>query len=146
MLDVPTVLIAEDDDTIRRLISKALRNEGFNVLEASHGQMALDIAAGCTENIDLLLSDVIMPGMTGPQLALTLRESRPNLKIVLMSGHTANIYIDEEGWPLLQKPFLMSDVIGELREALQGRPSRHEGQRHALKGRIKPHNPVRNPN
>src|SRR5260370_26073033 len=116
-----TVLVVDDNDLVRKVLSKALQQAGFQVLEASSGYSAMAIADGYPNEIDVLLTDVIMPGILGPELALTLKGSRPNLKIVLMSG-TPNM-VDRHGFPLIQKPFRTCDVIGKLHAVL------HECQR-----------------
>jgi len=115
--NAPTVLVVDDEDLVRKLLSGALQKAGFQVLEASSGYSAMTIADNYPNEIDVLLTDVVMPGMPGPELALTLRGSRPNLRIVLMSG-TPNT-VDGHGFPLIQKPFRPSDVIGKLRDELQ---------------------------
>ena len=123
MPNAHTVLVVDDDEHIRKLVSSALQSAGFTVLVASHGQMAMQVADSYTGVIDVLLTDVIMPGITGPLLALTLKASRPHLKILLMSGHTAGLFVDGYGWPLIQKPFRTVEVIGQLRAVL-GEPQR----------------------
>ena len=116
-----TVLVVDDEDLVRKLLSSALQRAGFQVLEASSGYSAMAIADGYPNEIDVLLTDVIMPGIPGPELALTLRGSRPNLRIILMSG-TPNM-VDGQGFPLIQKPFRTCDVIGKFHDVL------HEWQR-----------------
>ena len=114
--EIHTVLVVDDEDLVRKLLSGALQQAGFHVLEASSGYSAMAIADSYPNEIDVLLTDVVMPGITGPELALTLKGSRPDLKIVLMSG-TPNM-VDRHGFPLIQKPFRTCDVIGKLHDVL----------------------------
>jgi DNA-binding NtrC family response regulator len=87
--------------------------------------MALGVAAQYGRDIDVLLTDVIMPQMPGTQLAVSLKRSRPEVKIVLMSGGPiANAGDQGCEWPLLLKPFRIGDVIGTLHEVLHGQSER----------------------
>ncbi len=117
-----TVLIVEDDETIRQLIFKILKPLGYTVLGASNGQEALDISATYEGNIDLLLTDVIMPGMNGRVLADKLKGGRPATKVVFMSGHTDNVIaqhgILESGVTLIQKPLSSQLLASKLRTVL----------------------------
>ena len=120
MPNANTILLVDDDDLVRKLVSSILQRTGFKVLEASDGPMALDVAAQFGGDIDVLLTDVIMPQMPGLQLAVALKRSRPDVKIVLMSGgHIENVGDQGYQWPLLRKPFRTADVIGKLHEVLQ---------------------------
>jgi CheY-like chemotaxis protein len=105
-----TVLVVEDDDHVRRLVTTTLDKAGFTVLEAADGATALTIAK--IRAIDLLLTDVVMPGLDGRQLAEQLVADHPGLGVVLMSGYT----IDPTDamlpvFPLLKKPFLPGELI-----------------------------------
>jgi two-component system cell cycle sensor histidine kinase/response regulator CckA len=113
-----TIMLVDDDNIIRKLVSSALQRAGINVLEASSGYAALEIAISHEGDIHALLTDVVMPGMSGPQLAVMLKRARPNLKIILMSGHTAEISVNGYGWKLIQKPFRIHHMIGRIQELL----------------------------
>ncbi|MFB3779652.1 MAG: PAS domain S-box protein [Bryobacteraceae bacterium] len=107
-----TILVVEDQAALRALAARALRNSGYEVLEAADGQEALSIASLRSEPIDLLLTDLAMPGMEGTELASHLRETRPDLKVLYMSG-----YIEApEGEAHIQKPFTIRALQEKVRE------------------------------
>ncbi|HBQ20112.1 MAG TPA: hypothetical protein DEF51_56305 [Myxococcales bacterium] len=114
------VLFAEDDDAVRRTTARILRMAGFEVVEANSGQDALDRYLE-DEAFDLLLTDVVMPGMDGVELAKTLLRRRPELPIVLVSGYTADL-LDRASLParvrLVGKPFRPDELLGALSQAL----------------------------
>jgi PAS domain S-box-containing protein len=116
-----TVLVVEDDASVRRLAALGLRSNGYSVIEASNADEALELAA-TSRPIDLLVSDVVMPGMRGPELALRLRERRPGIALLLCSGHagTSEAFRDELGNPiqLLPKPFTPDRLARKVRELL----------------------------
>jgi len=117
-----TVLVAEDEDSLRTLISDLLTQNGYNVLAASCGAEALEIAGKHHGAIHLLLSDVVMPGIGGPTLAKKLVASRPEVKTLFMSGyvefHSAGHDNLPADIPVLQKPFSNDTLIREVRKAL----------------------------
>jgi PAS domain S-box-containing protein len=118
-----TVLVAEDEDAVRSLVRQTLARLGCAVLEAADGPAALRVAAGHADRIDLLLTDVIMPGMGGPELAKQLLKERPGLKVVFMSGYAESAIVGTaalggQGW-LLSKPFSVGELSETVREALQ---------------------------
>ena len=117
-----TVLLVEDDEELRRLASEILRTCGYTVLDTGDPLEALTICDRQERVVDLLLTDMVMPAMRGTELAARLRESRPGLKMLFMSG-----YADETGdpsraggpaRPFLQKPFTPHDLTRTVREAL----------------------------
>jgi two-component system cell cycle sensor histidine kinase/response regulator CckA len=117
-----TILVVEDDDALRRLVLRILGDACYDVIEADHPQTA--IAAAAATHVDLLLSDVQMPDMWGPRLAARLREDRPGLPVLLMSGVPGDLpSVDASGAPveMLAKPFaagtLLSRVASLLRPA-----------------------------
>ncbi len=116
-----TVLLAEDDVIMRRLTRKMLEEHGYKVLEAEDGKAALDIIGSGTVSIDLTLTDVVMKGMTGPELVLRLIDSFPAMKIVYMSGYTGELITHqglEAGIRLLEKPFTRASLLKTLDAAL----------------------------
>jgi two-component system cell cycle sensor histidine kinase/response regulator CckA len=117
-----TILLVEDDESLREMTSALLKNEGFNVLEAKDGSDALDIAQQYRGPIHLMLTDVIMPGMSGAELGLKFKNSRPESKVLHMSGYTANLTIHSQlmssGILLLQKPFTKQSLLTYIRTAL----------------------------
>ncbi len=116
-----TVLVVEDDSSVRRLAVLGLRSNGYTVIEAAGAAEALELAAASVP-IDLLVSDVIMPGMRGPELALRLREARPNIRLLLVSGHagTSEAFRDDgaRAIQLLPKPFTPERLARKVRELL----------------------------
>jgi two-component system, cell cycle sensor histidine kinase and response regulator CckA len=115
-----TLLLAEDDDTLRGLIRAMLEQGGYSVLAARTGEEALEVAAAFGGEIDALVTDVIMPGMRGPELATRLRVQRPGLRVVFVTGY-ADEPVERElrpGDALLTKPLAMSRLLGALGRVL----------------------------
>jgi PAS domain S-box-containing protein len=118
-----TVLLVEDDAALRAVIQEILETAGYRVYAASRSEEALAIAAIVAGGIDLLLSDVVMPGGSGPELAAELLARRPGLRVLYTSGYTYDAIsrhgIQESGARLLQKPFSASDLLRAVRVALE---------------------------
>ena len=116
-----TILLAEDDPLMRKLTRKMLEGHGYKVLEAIDGQAALDVIVKNTERIDLMLTDVVMKGMNGPELVLRLMDSHPEMKVVYMSGYTGELVAHQGlqgGIRLLEKPFTRAALLKMIDEAL----------------------------
>jgi len=117
-----TILLAEDEPSLRRLARRALEGLGYRVLEAADGAAALEAARAYEGRIDLLLSDVVMPNLGGRETAETLLRERPGLRVLFMSGYTADVMlrhlVAEEGAPFLEKPFTVELLARKVREAL----------------------------
>ncbi|PYP12359.1 MAG: hybrid sensor histidine kinase/response regulator [Gemmatimonadetes bacterium] len=120
-----TVLVVEDDEQLRRLTHRALAGQGYTVLEADRGSTALDIARRHKGQIDLLLTDVIMPDTNGRKLAETIRAARPGLRVLYMSGYPdgaiASHGMLEPGVAYLAKPFTTEAITRKVREVLEAR-------------------------
>ena len=102
-----TILVVDDTDIVRKVVVAILKTANFLVLQANSGLDALKLAANYPGRIDLLLSDVQMPGMSGPDLGTTLKRSRPNIQVMFMSGFTGgNLLVLNYGWAFIQKPFV----------------------------------------
>ncbi|MGE0441494.1 MAG: ATP-binding protein [Gemmatimonadales bacterium] len=118
-----TVLLAEDEDSVRRLTRMLLEQDGLVVLEAASGEDALALAEQWTGAIDVLLTDLVMPGMNGRELAGQILAARPDTKVVFMSGYTADSLGRDSapfpGIPFLQKPFEGNELRRVVREAVQ---------------------------
>ncbi|HRN54290.1 MAG TPA: response regulator, partial [Gemmatimonadaceae bacterium] len=116
------ILLAEDEPAIRSALSRILRAAGYDVLEASNGGEALRLADAETRSIHLLLSDVMMPGIGGKELVQRLAQSRPEVRVVLMSGYTDDAALRADlgaaRYAFLQKPFTAREVLLALRTAL----------------------------
>jgi CheY-like chemotaxis protein len=118
-----TVLLVEDEDSLRASISRLLRDEGYTVLEARNGAHALELLAGGeARRIGLVLTDLRMPVMDGRQLAAALTRLRPSLPIIYMSGFTAQLMdlrLVSPNLAFLAKPFRNDDLLGIVREHLK---------------------------
>ena len=118
------VLLVEDEDAVRAFATRALRNKGYTVLEADNGEGALDVINGTDQKIDLIVSDVIMPGMDGNTLVSLVRQEIPDVKVILMSGYAEDVFRDEIGRDdslhFLGKPFTLKDLAGKVKEVLRG--------------------------
>jgi len=118
-----TVLLAEDDAVMRRLTRKMLEQHGYNVLEAADGNAALEAITAAKTPVELTLTDVVMRGMTGPELVLRLIDSYPEMKVVYMSGYTGELVAHHDGMNggirLLEKPFTRASLLKTLDAALE---------------------------
>jgi CheY-like chemotaxis protein len=120
-----TVLLVEDEEMVRKLACTVLEKKGYRVLEASSGDKALDVVQGQNGNpIHLMVTDVVMPGMSGRQLADRLVSLRPELKVLYMSGYTDNAIVHhgvlDRGIAYIQKPFTPDALATKVREILDG--------------------------
>jgi CheY-like chemotaxis protein len=119
-----TILLVEDELGLRSVIDESLRQEGYTVLLAENGMDALDVAAKYQEPIQLLITDVIMPSVSGPQLAQSLKALRPETRVLYISGYTADKFADypelDPELALLQKPFKLVDLWQKVRDVLNG--------------------------
>lgn len=117
-----TILVVEDDEALRGLTSDFLRSKGYTVLAASNGAEAISLVERPETVIDLLLSDVVMPGMSGPGLARKLAEMRPQLKVLCVSGYMQDSIVQDgelgPGMELLQKPYRLSELASRIRSIL----------------------------
>jgi CheY-like chemotaxis protein len=119
-----TILLAEDDRSVRRLVVTELSRRGFTVLEAEDGAVALEIIRNQPERIDALVTDVVMPRMNGADLAKAADRIRPGLKILFISGHPerAGAGLDPTGATnLLKKPFTADTLAARIKEMIAGR-------------------------
>jgi two-component system, cell cycle sensor histidine kinase and response regulator CckA len=126
-----TILVVEDEDVVRALACRGLREQGYTVLEAKHGLEALERVERDPATIDLVISDVVMPELSGRELGTRLAVLRPGLPILYMSGYTGDDVIQrgllEPGVPFQQKPFTPEGLARKVREMLDGRAARRAG-------------------
>jgi PAS domain S-box-containing protein len=118
-----TVLLVEDDDRVRGLVANVLRKRGYTVLEASRGDDALALVERHAATIHLLLSDLVMPGMSGRSVADRVAELRPDTRVLLMSGYSDDAIlcgVEHAKTSFIQKPFSMEALAAKIREALSG--------------------------
>ena len=121
-----TILLVEDEPNLRYLARQFLEKQGYKVIDAADGAVAMQIAVAHEGVIHLLLTDVIMPGMNGRELAQRISEIRPNVKVLYMSGYTENVVGHngtlDAGVRLLQKPFSLRSLKSRVREVLDAKP------------------------
>lgn len=120
-----TILLVDDEQSVRSIVMKILQRAKYNVLEAENGEAAIRISESHPDKIDLLISDMYMPGLRGPEVALALAPKRPGLRVLFMSG-----YADQDsrsGVPLganfLNKPFSGKELTAKVEAALKGPPA-----------------------
>jgi CheY-like chemotaxis protein len=119
-----TILVAEDSEVVRLLACDLLESFGYRVLAAESPERCIAMARNFAGTIDLLVTDVIMPGMNGKELYQALREVRPALKVLFMSGYTSNVIgqhgvLDQEE-AFVQKPFTIQSLSEKVRQVLDG--------------------------
>ncbi len=119
-----TVLLVEDEDAVRMFGARALRNKGYNVLEADNGERALDVINGTDGTIDLIISDVVMPGMDGHTLVRLVRHKLPDVKVILISGYAEDMFRDkidrDPTIEFLAKPFSLKGLASKVKEVMAG--------------------------
>ena len=119
-----TVLLVEDEDAVRGFAARALGQRGYNVLQATTGAEALEMFNNHQGEVDLVVSDVVMPEMDGPTLMQKLRRERPDLKIIFISGYAEDAFrkhlAENEDFMFLQKPFDLKELAAAVKAALQG--------------------------
>jgi two-component system cell cycle sensor histidine kinase/response regulator CckA len=120
-----TILVVEDEKAVRKMIRKTLQNKGYTVLEAQHGQEALDVCEHYSGPIHLMVTDVVMPQMSGKELAEKLAPSRREMQVLYMSGYPDNSIVQhgvlESGTEFLQKPFTLNTLEAKVRKLLDAR-------------------------
>jgi PAS domain S-box-containing protein len=119
------VLLLEDEQALREIVAETLRTAGYTVLEAPDPKEALAVAARSQRPIQLLITDVVLPGQSGPETAVQIRKAQPGVRVLLMSGYAErrpdeNVVI-EPGTPFLSKPFTIDALLGKVRAVLDSR-------------------------
>ena len=117
-----TILLVEDEKVVREMVGELLKTAGYQVLEAGNGEEALVVSNGYDEEIHALITDVVMPQMNGHELAKKLKDSRPDIKILYISGYnqeaTQKYVTDDADGSFLQKPFASAALVLKVREIL----------------------------
>jgi len=117
-----TVLLVEDEESVRQLVRETLAAKGYRVFEADNGEAGMAAAAAYEGKIDLVITDVVMPGMGGRELVKQLTHSRPAIKVLYLSGYTEDAIVSdgsiEKGTAFLQKPFTLQNLSRKVREVL----------------------------
>ena len=123
-LQAVRILIVEDELSVRLLTRRVLETLGYKVLEASDGDSALELWSNAYKEIDLVLTDVLMPGIHGPELVKRIKERQPEIKTLYMSGHADDALLHhgvlEGGLAFLEKPFTRDELTSRVREVLDG--------------------------
>lgn len=117
-----TILAVDDDRDVLNLLQAVLEGAGYRVLSADGGRRAIDLFESCGETVHLLLTDVVMPDLTGPVVAERLRGRQPDLQVLFISGcHDADMlqrFITHKGFALLPKPFTVQSLLRGVEDAL----------------------------
>jgi CheY-like chemotaxis protein len=125
-----TILFVEDEESVRELVRDYLGKSGYRVLEAPDGVQALEIAAAHRAPIHILVTDVVMPRLSGRELATRITAARPEIKVLYISGYTDDSIfrhgVLEGGVAFLQKPFNLKDLAQKIRQVLDGEPAATE--------------------
>jgi two-component system, cell cycle sensor histidine kinase and response regulator CckA len=121
-----TILVVDDEPYIRELVCTIFSIAGYTALQAKDGPAALEIAGKHADRIDMLLTDVVMPGMNGKQLWDRFRATRPATRVLFISGFPAEVLsqqgLREGSFPLLPKPFTPKTLLARVREVLEPLP------------------------
>ena len=117
-----TILVVDDEPEIRKLVAAMVARQGYNVLTADNGEHAITLLRNQKTPINLLLTDVVAPGMSGPMLADKLVAMQPGLRVIFMSGYdntqVVQRYVVEKGYALLHKPFTVEELGRKVGEVL----------------------------
>ena len=117
-----TILLVEDETPVRTFASRALSNKGYTVLEADSAETALDVISKTDKTIDIIISDVIMPGMTGPDMVEKVLKTHPDIKVIFISGYAEDAFVDSYGvereFNFLPKPFTLKQLAGKVKDVL----------------------------
>jgi two-component system, cell cycle sensor histidine kinase and response regulator CckA len=114
-----TLLVVDDDQAVRNVVVAILERANFRVLSAGSGAEAIKLAEETEQKIHLLLSDVDMPQMSGPELGAALKKTRPDIRVMLMSGGDNGLLVLNYGWAYLQKPFLNVRLVQMVTNVLR---------------------------
>jgi len=122
-----TILVLDDEADVRKMVAAMLTSNGYKVLTAENGDNAIKAFKKSKQPIDLLLLDVVSPGLSGPMVADRIAELQPGLRVLFMSGYgSTNVvqrYVVEKGYALLPKPFTEPQLAKKVREALETQPA-----------------------
>ncbi len=125
-----SILLVEDDEGVRKVSREVLENSGYRVIAAASGSDALSICERHPEPIHLLLTDVVMPEMSGRELAIRVAQQRPETKVLYMSGYTDDVIdhhgVLDQGIEFIQKPFSPDELARKVRNVLDGPAKRLE--------------------
>jgi two-component system cell cycle sensor histidine kinase/response regulator CckA len=118
-----TILLVEDETPVRAFAARALRNKGYTVLEADCGETAIEVMDAQGTEVDVIITDVIMPGMNGPTMIETVTPKFPNVKVIFISGYAEDIFVKSYGsereFNFLPKPFTLKQLASKVKEVIQ---------------------------
>lgn len=118
-----TVLLVEDETPVRIFSAQALKNKGYHVLEAESGEAAIEIVEEKGAEIDVIVSDVVMPGMNGPAMVNQVLKDYPDIKVIFISGYSEETFLENEktgeSFAFLPKPFTLKQLAGKLKEVME---------------------------
>jgi DNA-binding NtrC family response regulator len=116
-----TVLLVEDEESLRLAVAKLLRKHGFRVIEAENGRVAVDIFRNAHAEIGVVLLDLVLPGLSGAEVLRELRRVHSGVKVILTTAYSPDVvraFVDgQQAWRFVRKPYRVGDVIQLLREA-----------------------------
>ena len=119
-----TILLVEDEEAVRSFAARALRMRGYNVLEAGGGEEALEIVKRDGDKIDLVITDVVMPNMDGPTMVRHVKQLKPDMEVIFMSGYAEEAFRrndqTSENIHFLPKPFGLKQLAAKVKEVLAG--------------------------
>ena len=122
-----TILVLDDEAQVRKLVATTLTSNGYKVLTADNGENAIKTFRKSKQPVDLVLLDVVSPGLSGPMVAERIAELQPGVRVMFMSGYDkTNVvqrYVIEKGYALLRKPFTIDELTQRVREALDAPPA-----------------------
>lgn len=113
-----TILLVEDESSLREVISQILSGAGYNVLCSSNALEAADVYGQHANEVQLLLTDMVMPGKNGQQLAREIRQTSPDLKVIFTTGYPQDDFIEDEEEAFLPKPFSVHLLLSKVRQML----------------------------
>ncbi|MCC7260842.1 MAG: response regulator, partial [Alphaproteobacteria bacterium] len=119
-----TILLVEDEAPVRIFSARALRNKGYNILEADSGETALSVLKEHGQEVLLIITDVIMPGMTGPVMIKEALKSYPDMRVIFISGYAEDAFMDEFGesghFSFLPKPYTLKQLASRVKDVIEG--------------------------
>ena len=129
MQDARVILVVDDEESVRLLLSTLLERDSYTVLVANDGQHALEVARRHAGEISALVTDYKMPHLNGLELARTLVAERPEMRVMIMSGRVSNPEaLQRCGFPMLSKPFTITTFLNSLKQCLESPPRWQSGQ------------------
>jgi two-component system cell cycle sensor histidine kinase/response regulator CckA len=118
-----TILLVEDESPVRMFAARALTNKGYKVLEADSAETALEVIALHGDSIQIIITDVIMPGMTGPDMVVKILEDHPDIKVIFISGYAEDAFVNSYGsereFNFLPKPFTLKQLASKVKDVLE---------------------------